>query len=167
MSTTVTTQKELAAIESGAEDIVIDSPPGTGDEHLTVLHAIPDALCVLVTTPQEISLADVRRTINFLQYASASILGVVENMSGLSCPACGREIALFKKGGGEALARTYALDFLGAVPLDPAVVVAADMGRPVVLLPGEGPAKKAFCTLASSVETACRRSLEAVATLRP
>ena len=149
------------------EYLVIDSPPGTGDEHLTVLHTIPDALCLLVTTPQEVSLADVRRTINFLQYANANILGVVENMSGLLCPFCGREIELFKKGGGEALARTYALEFLGAVPLDPAAVVAGDVGRPVVRLNGDSPAKRAFGALAEAVAAACRSSLEAAATLRP
>lgn len=157
----------IADVEWGDLDyLVIDSPPGTGEEHLTVLHTIPDALCLLVTTPQEVSLTDVRRTINFLQYANANILGVVENMSGLLCPFCGREIELFKKGGGEVLARDYALDFLGAVPLDPTAVVAGDLGRPVVQLEGTSPAKQAFEALAESVETACRSSLEAVATLR-
>lgn len=84
--------------------LVIDSPPGTGDEHMTVLKTIPDALCLVVTTPQEVSLADVRKALNFLQYAQANILGVVENMSGLVCPHCRKEIELFKKGGGRLLA---------------------------------------------------------------
>jgi ATP-binding protein involved in chromosome partitioning len=158
----------IADVEWGELDyLVIDSPPGTGDEHLTVLKTVRDALCLLVTTPQEISLADVRKTINFLQYANANILGVVENMSGLACPYCHREIELFKKGGGEALARDYNLEFLGAVPLDPATVVAGDLGRPVVLLAGESPAKQAFLALAAAVEAACRSSLEAAATLCP
>lgn len=74
---------------------------------MTVLKSIPDALCVVVTTPQEISLADVRKAVNFLQYANANVLGVVENMSGLVCPHCHTEIDLFKKGGGEELARRY------------------------------------------------------------
>lgn len=106
--------------------LVIDSPPGTGDEHMTVLKTIPDALCVVVTTPQEVSLADVRKAINFLQYAQANILGVVENMSGLFCPRCGGEIELFKKGGGRKLAEKYGLEFLGTVPLDPTTVTAGD-----------------------------------------
>jgi len=147
--------------------LVIDSPPGTGDEHLTVLKNVPDALCVLVTTPQEISLADVRKTINFLQYANANILGVVENMSGLACPYCHREIELFKKGGGAAMARDYGLEFLGAIPLDPATVVAGDLGRPVVLLEGNCPAREAFLALAEAVAAACRTSLEAAAYPRP
>ncbi|MHC1789185.1 P-loop NTPase [Solidesulfovibrio sp.] len=158
----------IADVDWGELDyLVIDSPPGTGDEHLTVLKNIPDALCVLVTTPQEISLADVRKTINFLQYANANILGVVENMSGLACPFCHREIELFKKGGGEALARDCGLDFLGSVPLDPATVVAGDLGRPVVLLEGESPAREAFVALAAAVAAACRTSLEAAASPRP
>ena len=158
----------IADVEWGELDyLVIDSPPGTGDEHLTVLKNVPDALCVLVTTPQEISLADVRKTINFLQYANANILGVVENMSGLACPYCHKEIELFKKGGGEAMARDYGLEFLGAVPLDPATVVAGDLGRPVVLLEGERPARKAFLALAEAVAAACRTSLEAAAYPRP
>jgi Mrp family chromosome partitioning ATPase len=158
----------LADVDWGElEYLVIDSPPGTGDEHLTVLKTVRDALCLLVTTPQEISLADVRKAVNFLQYANANILGVVENMSGLACPYCHREIALFKKGGGETLARDYGLDFLGAVPLDPATVVAGDLGRPVVLLEGESPAKQAFLALARAVEAACRSSLEAAASLCP
>jgi ATP-binding protein involved in chromosome partitioning len=158
----------IADVDWGELDyLVIDTPPGTGDEHLTVLGTIPDALCLLVTTPQEVSLADVRKTINFLQYANANILGVVENMSGLVCPYCSREIELFKKGGGEALAKAYGFEFLGAVPLDPATVVAGDLGRPVVLLDGDGPAKRAFLALAVAVDAACRSSLEAAASLGP
>lgn len=141
--------------------LVVDSPPGTGDEPMTVLKTIPEALCIVVTTPQEISLADVRKAINFLQYAKANILGVVENMSGLICPYCDREIDLFKKGGGRELAEKYGLDFLGAIPLDPASVVAGDLGKPVVLLDADTPAKKALLELAERVSSACEHSLEA------
>ncbi len=158
----------IADVDWGELDyLVIDSPPGTGDEHLAVLKTIRDALCLVVTTPQEVSLADVRKAINFLQYANANILGVVENMSGLVCPYCSREIELFKKGGGEALAKAFGLDFLGAVPLDPATVVAGDLGRPVVLLEGESPAKQAFLALAEAVDAACRSSLEAASSFCP
>ena len=142
--------------------LVIDSPPGTGDEHMTVLKTIPDALCVVVTTPQEISLADVRKAVNFLQYAKANILGVVENMSGLVCPHCHEEIDLFKKGGGKKLAEKYGLPFLGEVPLDPTTVVAADMGKPVVKLDTDSPAKKAMIELAETIARAAGDSLEAV-----
>jgi Mrp family chromosome partitioning ATPase len=144
--------------------MIVDSPPGTGDEHMTVLKTIPDALCVVVTTPQEISLADVRKAINFLQYAQANILGVVENMSGLICPHCSGEINLFKKGGGRELAEKYGLDFLGAVPLDPATVVAGDIGTPVVLLETASPVKTALLELAERVAQAAQNSLEAAST---
>lgn len=155
----------LADVKWGALDyLLIDSPPGTGDEHMTVLKSIPDAQCVVVTTPQEISLADVRKAINFLQYADASILGLVENMSGLVCPNCGTEIDLFKKGGGEALARQYGVRFLGAVPLDPATVVAADRGIPVVCLEGESAARRAFLALADAIAAACDDTLEGLST---
>lgn len=157
----------LADVEWGNLDfLLIDSPPGTGDEHMTVLKSIPDAKCVVVTTPQEISLADVRKAINFLQYADASILGIVENMSGLVCPNCGTEIDLFKKGGGAELARAYGLRLLGSIPLDPAAVVAADMGKPVVFLEKDGPAKRAFLALADSIADASDNCLENLAAKR-
>jgi Mrp family chromosome partitioning ATPase len=162
--------KKTAAIRQFVSDVnwgeldflLIDSPPGTGDEHMTVLKTIPEALCVVVTTPQEISLADVRKAINFLQYANANVLGVVENMSGLACPHCGGEITLFKKGGGKELAERYGLEFLGSVPLDPATVVAADKGVPVVMLEEESHAKTGFLNLADNIIAALDSSLEAI-----
>lgn len=142
----------LADVKWGDLDfLVIDSPPGTGDEHLTVLKAIANAQCLVVTTPQEVSLADVRKALNFLEKVNANILGLVENMSGLTCPQCGVEIELFKKGGGEDLARAYGICFLGAIPLDPATVVAADRGEPVVLLAEDTPAKKSFMNVARAI----------------
>ncbi|SDL63007.1 Chromosome partitioning ATPase, Mrp family, contains Fe-S cluster [Maridesulfovibrio ferrireducens] len=140
--------------------LVIDSPPGTGDEPMTVLKTIPESLAVVVTTPQEISLADVRKAINFLQYAKANIMGVVENMSGLICPHCHEQIDLFKRGGGEQLAEKYGLPFLGAIPLDPTAVVAADLGKPVVLLEESSPAKTAFRDVADKIAEAAESSLE-------
>jgi Mrp family chromosome partitioning ATPase len=135
--------------------LVIDSPPGTGDEHLTILKAIPDALSVMVTTPQEISLADVRKAINFLQHTRGKILGVVENMSGMACPHCGKDIPLFKKGGGKALAEQCGIPFLGAIALDPVTVIAADAGTPVVIMPEDSIAKQNFLALADAVADAC------------
>ncbi len=163
--------KKNAAIRQFVSDVLwgeldfllIDSPPGTGDEHMTILQTIPDALCVVVTTPQEISLADVRKALNFLQHAKANVLGVVENMSGLFCPHCHEAIHLFKKGGGKVLAERYGLKFLGDIPLDPATVVAADSGIPVVYLEEESPAKRGFLTLADNIIAASASSLEAIA----
>lgn len=147
--------------------LVIDSPPGTGDEAMAVIKTVPDALSIVITTPQEISLADVRKSINFLQYVKANILGVVENMSGLICPHCAQKIDLFKTGGGEELARKYGLEFLGAIPLDPATVVAGDLGKPVVMLDFDSPAKKALLDLAQRVTIAAENSLEAVSSSHP
>jgi Mrp family chromosome partitioning ATPase len=155
--------KKTAAIRQFLSDVVwgdldfllIDSPPGTGDEHLTILKTIPGAMSVMVTTPQEISLADVRKAVNFLQHVGGTILGVVENMSGLACPYCGGEIDLFKKGGGKALAERYGVPFLGAVAIDPVTVVAADTGKPVVLMEGESAAKRDFLALADAVRKTC------------
>ncbi|MDR0467120.1 MAG: Mrp/NBP35 family ATP-binding protein, partial [Deltaproteobacteria bacterium] len=143
--------------------LFIDSPPGTGDEHMAVIKTIPYALCVVVTTPQEISLADVRKAVNFLQYAKANILGVVENMSGLHCPHCCREIELFKKGGGKLLAEQYGIPFLGGVPLDPVTVAAAEQGVPVVFLEGDFPAKRGFLALADNIAKGAAGGLEALA----
>lgn len=144
--------------------LVVDSPPGTGDEPMTVLKTIPEALCVVVTTPQEVSLSDVRKSINFLQYAQANVLGVVENMSGLVCPHCHESIDLFKKGGGKDLAEKYGLEFLGAIPLDPVTVVAGDIGIPVVLMEEESCAKRSFTELANNIAEAAQKSFEAAST---
>ena len=166
--------KKTAAIRQFLSDVawkdldflVIDSPPGTGDEHLTILKTIPDALSVVVTTPQEISLADVRKALSFLQLAKGRVLGVVENMSGLSCPNCGEVIPLFKQGGGKALAEQYGIPFLGAIAIDPATVVAADAGTPVVLMPYDTVAKRDFLALSESIVEACKEN-RAVRLSRP
>ena len=108
--------------------MIIDSPPGTGDEPLTVAQTIPDAKAVIVTTPQEISLADVRKSINFCRQVNMQILGLVENMSGLKCPHCGEMIDIFKNGGGMFTAKKEDLDLLGSLPFEPEVVSMGDMG---------------------------------------
>ena len=143
----------VADVEWGDLDyLVVDSPPGTGDEPLSVIQTIPDAKAVLVTTPQEISLADVRKSISFCRAVDMEMLGLVENMSGLTCPHCGERIDLFHSGGGAALAETQSIPFLGAIPLDPAVVVSADQGRPVVDLDlSDNPVVKAYDDLVARV----------------
>ena len=113
---------------SDLDFLIIDSPPGTGDEPLTVAQTIPDAMAVVVTTPQEISLADVRKSINFCRQVNMHILGLVENMSGLQCPYCGKLINIFKKNGGSITAQKERLKLLGALPLQPEVVNNGDIG---------------------------------------
>ena len=108
--------------------LIIDSPPGTGDEPLTVAQTIPDARALIVTTPQEISLADVRKSINFCRQVKMEILGLVENMSGLQCPYCGKIIDVFKTHGGMLTAKKENLRLLAILPLELEVVKEGDAG---------------------------------------
>lgn len=120
----------IADIEwSDLDYMIIDSPPGTGDEPLTVAQTIPDAKAVIVTTPQEISLADVRKSINFCRQVKMQILGLVENMSGLQCPHCGKMVEIFKTRGGMFTAKKEGLRLLGSLPFEPVVVSMGDMGN--------------------------------------
>jgi len=108
--------------------LVIDSPPGTGDEPLTVAQTIPDAKALIVTTPQEVSLSDVRKSINFCRQVRMEILGLVENMSGLKCPHCGQIVDVFKMNGGQATALKENLRLLAKLPLELEVVKKGDAG---------------------------------------
>ena len=120
----------ISDIEWGELDYLIaDSPPGTGDEPLTVAQTIPDAEALIVTTPQEVSLADVRKSINFCKQVNLKVLGLVENMSGFFCPHCGERIALFGQGGGKKTATQTGVPFLGEIPADPRLVDLADQGN--------------------------------------
>ncbi len=119
----------IGDVEWGNLDfLVIDSPPGTGDEPLTVAQIVSDARAVIVTTPQEVALADVRKSINFCKAVKIEIFGLVENMSGLNCPHCGEMIDLFGSGGGERTAKQTGIHFLGRIPFDPNVVACGDSG---------------------------------------
>jgi ATP-binding protein involved in chromosome partitioning len=120
----------ISEIQWGSLDyLIVDSPPGTGDEPMSVAQTIPDAKAVIVTTPQEISLADVRKSLNFCEKINMPVVGIVENMSGYACPHCGQDLPLFKSGGGLKTAQAAKVPFLGAVPFDPQVVEAADQGK--------------------------------------
>jgi Mrp family chromosome partitioning ATPase len=110
--------------------LVIDAPPGTGDEPLSIAQSVPGVKAIVVTTPQQVAIADVHRSMQFLKKASLPVAGVIENMSGLICPHCRQEIDLFGKGGGEELAKNWGVPFLGRIPLDPKLVSEADGGRP-------------------------------------
>ena len=113
--------------------LIVDSPPGTGDEPLTVAQTIPDAEALIITTPQEISLADVRKSINFCKQVNMKITGVVENMSGFVCPHCGEKTSIFGSGGGKIMARQMDVPFLGEIPLDSQMVEMGDKGKLDVL----------------------------------
>ncbi len=134
--------------------LVIDAPPGTGDEPLTIAKTIPDAYALIVTTPQEVSLIDVKKSIRFCQKVKLRILGIVENMSGFICPHCGKPIDLFKRGGGQKLAEEMGVRFLGRIPVDPRIVDTGDAGRPLVGRYPESITAKAFEELIRNVVSA-------------
>ena len=142
----------IADVDWGHLDfLVIDSPPGTGDEPLTVAQQIPDARAIIVTTPQEVALADVRKSINFCRTVKLSILGMVENMSGLTCPHCGEAIELFGSGGGERTAAEMGVDFLGRIPMDPRMVACGDSGSSFQNTYPDAPAARAYAEIAARV----------------
>jgi len=131
--------------------LVVDAPPGTGDEPLSVAQTIKGVQALVVTTPQAVALADVRKSINFCKTVKMPVLGVVENMSGFICPHCEEKVDIFSSGGGEQIARDFDLPFLGKVPMDPRVVVAGDTGKPYLSSDTDTPATKAFRSVVEAV----------------
>jgi ATP-binding protein involved in chromosome partitioning len=149
----------ISDVEWGNLDfLVIDSPPGTGDEPLSVAQTIPDAKAIVVTTPQEIALADVRKSINFCKQVNLPILGIVENMSGFICPHCNTETPLLGKGGGLRTAKQMDIDFLGSLPFDPRMVEASDLGKPLLENPDSSPLLNALERFTAEVIDRCGTS---------
>jgi len=136
----------LKDVEWGDLDfLVIDSPPGTGDEPLSIVQLLENADgAIVVTTPQELALSDVRKGINFCRNLKLHVLGVLENMSGFVCPQCGARTDIFKSGGGEKMAEEMDVPFLGRIPIDPQIVQACDSGRPYIQAYKHSEAAKAF-----------------------
>ena len=113
--------------------LVIDSPPGTGDEPLSIAQLVPGLSgAIIVTTPQDIALLDSRKSVNFAKSLNVPVIGIIENMSGLVCPHCGGKIELFKMGGGEKTADELRVPFLGRIPIEPAIVDSTDQGKPFI-----------------------------------
>jgi len=135
----------VSSVDWGELDfLIIDAPPGTGDEPLTVVQTIPEAVGVIITTPQEVALADIRKSISFAKTVRLKTLGIVENMAGFKCPHCNESIDLFSHGGGEKTAKNSGLDFLGSIPFDLRVVASGDSGVPVMLNDQENEFTRAF-----------------------
>jgi ATP-binding protein involved in chromosome partitioning len=133
--------------------LVIDSPPGTGDEPLAVAQLVgPEASAIIVTTPQDLAINDVRRSISFCRTVSLDVMGIVENMSGLPCPYCNETIDLFKTGGGKSLAVEMNVPFLGCIPLDPQIAASGDEGRPFVHITDDGLSVAVFDTIIRSLD---------------
>lgn len=125
--------------------LVVDCPPGTGDEPLSTLQLLgPEAKAVVVTTPQGVAVDDVRRSVSFVRQVGNEVFGIVENMSGFVCPNCGTTHDIFNAGGGEALAGEMGVRFLGRIPLDAEVVRSGDEGFPFLKIHGDTPTGQAF-----------------------
>jgi Mrp family chromosome partitioning ATPase len=131
--------------------LIVDLPPGTGDEPLSITQLIPELDgSVIVTTPQEVALTSVRKCINFSKALNIPVIGIIENMSGFECPHCGKHFDLFKTGGGKKVAEEFDVPFLGSIPLDPVVVNSGEEGIPLV--GSDSPAAKNFVVIVASVE---------------
>jgi len=132
---------KMAAIKQFVQDVswgdldflLIDLPPGTSDEPLSVVQLIPElAGAIIVTTPQEVALLDSRKAVNMVKAMKLPVLGIIENMSGLICPHCGESISVFGAGGGDRMAEEMDVPFLGTIPMDPGVCALGDSGRTFV-----------------------------------
>src|ERR1700716_1510586 len=132
-------QQFLRGVDWGDLDyLIIDLPPGTGDVQLSLIQSAPVTGAVVVTTPSDVSLEDARKAILMFHQVKVPILGVVENMSYLSCPHCNQRIDVFSHGGGRRTATQTQVPFLGELPLDPQIRIGGDSGQPIVRLKGEG-----------------------------
>ena len=142
-------QQFLRGVDWGElEYLLIDLPPGTGDVQLTLIQTAPVTGAVVVTTPSDVSLEDARKAVHMFSQVKVPILGIVENMSYLVCPHCQERVDVFSTGGGERTAREMKVNFLGVLPLDPAVRAGGDSGKPVALGNGSDPHGKVFIELA-------------------
>ena len=130
----ITIKQFLADVNWGELDyLIVDSPPGTGDEPLSVCQLIPDISgAIVVTTPQDVAILDSRKSIVFAKELKMPVIGVIENMSGFMCPHCKKEIDLFGTGGGEKSAHDLKVPFLGRIPIEPEIVKFGDSGRPYI-----------------------------------
>jgi ATP-binding protein involved in chromosome partitioning len=136
----------LSGVDWGHLDcLVVDAPPGTGDEALALVELLgAGAGAVIVSTPQRVAVNDVRKALRFCEAVHLPVLGVIENMSGFVCPHCGETTDVFLRGGAETMAREAGVDFLGRIPMDPAVVTAGEAGVPHVRAHPDSPTARAF-----------------------
>jgi ATP-binding protein involved in chromosome partitioning len=153
-------EQMLGDVEWGTLDyLILDLPPGTGDAQLTLTQKVPLAGAVIVTTPQDVALIDARKGLAMFKKVNVPVVGIVENMSSFVCPHCGEVTDIFKKGGGERIAGLLGTAFLGAIPLDPKIVLGGDSGTPIVVAEPLGPHAEAFGHVAQAVvEEVARQS---------
>jgi ATP-binding protein involved in chromosome partitioning len=145
-------EQMLGDVEWGDLDyMVLDLPPGTGDAQLTVTQRISLAGAVIVTTPQDVALIDARKGLAMFRKVNVPVVGIVENMSTFVCPHCGETTDIFKKDGGKKTAGLLGTAFLGAIPLDPKIVLGGDAGVPITVAEPRGPHADAFRQIAAEV----------------
>ena len=149
-----TIKQFLSDVQWGELDyLIIDSPPGTGDEPLSVCQFIPKISgTVIVSTPQDVAVLDARKSIQFARELKIPIAGIIENMSGYFCPHCQKEVNLFKKGGAEKAAEEMHVPFLGRIPFDPEMVELGDQGTPFVSHQSGSLSAKAFEEIVRLIE---------------
>jgi len=133
--------------------LIVDLPPGTGDEPLSIAQLIPNSDgAVIVTTPQDVALVSVRKSINFIKKMNLPVIGIIENMSGFKCPYCHKEINIFKTGGGLKASKDFRVPFLGKIPIDPEIVLTGDSGEPFLNKNASTDAGKAFSKIVGKIE---------------
>jgi ATP-binding protein involved in chromosome partitioning len=137
--------------------LIVDMPPGTGDIALSLSQTVPVAGAIVVTTPQQVSLADTRRAVRMYQKLNIPTLGLIENMSRFACPQCGHESDIFGHGGGERMAEQLGIPFLGGIPIYQPIRVGSDTGVPLVISEPDSPASRAF--MAAAERTAAQLSI--------
>ena len=142
----------LTSVQWGELDyLVVDLPPGTGDAPLSLVQTVPLSGAVIVTTPQQVALSDVRRSIAMFAEVRVPVLGIIENMAGLDCPHCHKHIDLYDGQGGKILSEEYDVPLLGQVPFDPSVGQSGDRGIPISIARPDSPQAKAFKSAAEWV----------------
>ncbi len=143
----------LSDVDWGELDyLIVDLPPGTGDEPLSIVQNIPTGShALIVTTPQEVSILDVSKSVNFARQLKMKITGIIENMSGFVCPKCGEEVNLFGSGGGERLAAKSGVPFLGNIPIDSSIVSGGDTGKTFLADSSDSEAGKAFSEVVTGI----------------
>ncbi|HZS34504.1 MAG TPA: Mrp/NBP35 family ATP-binding protein [Methylomirabilota bacterium] len=150
-------QQFLKDVEWGPLDyLLFDMPPGTGDAQLSLSQTLPLSGAIMVTTPQDVSLLDVRKGLQMFRKMNVPILGIVENMAGFACPHCHHVTAIFGEGGGARLAREFDVPVLGSIPLDPETRVGGDTGEPIVVARPESAQAAAFRAVASAMRERLR-----------
>jgi ATP-binding protein involved in chromosome partitioning len=158
-------QQFLKDVEWGPLDyLIFDMPPGTGDAQLSLSQTLPLSGAIMVTTPQEVSLLDVRKGLQMFRKMNVPVLGIVENMAGFACPHCGHTTAIFGEGGGQKLAQEFDVPVLGSIPIDPETRVGGDTGEPIVVARPSSPQADGFRRVAAAVRD---RLVEAAAPKLP